>query len=79
MISLSSIGEPFMITGRGLSYPVECPETYSKRDGGLLGKVIRLDGKMVKVVGIESFAIEIIRKGTKIGLLVEPIETEDRS
>lgn len=70
----------FDITGRGRVYTVPNPRDVhsSENWGWLLNHWVRLDGRIVEVIGVESYAIYgTYSKGRPIGLLVREIPQEN--
>lgn len=63
----------FDIKGRGRVAEVRNDEEFQRDKGHLIGEVVEIDGKQYKVLGVESYALATIRKGSPIGLLVEPV------
>lgn len=70
---LTSLGA-FTLKGRGTVYAVEAPCTFERSLAGLiaaLGTPIKIDGKMLEPIGMESYALATpVRVGEKIGILV---------
>lgn len=65
-------GEKFHILGRGTSYTACLTDNCSRDDlSELIGKDLLLNDVPRKILGVESFAIFNLSKGTMIGILVE--------
>ena len=47
------------------------PETFEKDSRWLIDETVLLDGRQVKVCGIEAWCLKTIREGALIGLWVE--------
>jgi len=62
--------ESFEIKNRGKVFMVINDKDRFKSDNDLIGCEVIIDGVIYRVKGIESFAIENIKKGNPIGLLV---------
>lgn len=62
--------ETFEIKNRGRVFVVENDKDRDRDNNDLLGSEVIIDGKNYKVKGVESFVIQKIYKGQKIGLLV---------
>lgn len=62
--------DTFEIKNRGRVFVVENDKDRDRDNNDLLGSEVIIDGKNYKVKGVESFAIQKIYKGQKIGLLV---------
>ena len=60
------------IKGRGRVASVLNDEEYERDTRHLFGEVVSIDGQTYRVLGVESYAIQTIRKGMPIGLWVEP-------
>lgn len=60
--------DTFLIKGRGRVFVVENDKDRDNND--LLGSEVTIDGVNYKVCGVESFAMQKIAKGVRIGLLV---------
>jgi hypothetical protein len=60
----------FEIKDKGKVFVVENDKDRNRDDNDLIGSEVIIDGENYKVRGVESFAIPIIAKGQKIGLLV---------
>lgn len=69
------------ITSRGRVYVVSNPRDCQNDDWGwLIGKWVRLDGRIVEVRGVESFrTFGVYPKGKPIGLLIREVAVEDTS
>lgn len=63
----------YTVKGRGRVAAVESPVDFENGKSPFLGKIVIIDGTYFKVIGVESYAIHIIRKGTPIGLMVEEV------
>lgn len=64
----------FDIKGRGRVASVSNDEAFERDAAHLIGEVVEIDGAQYKVLGVESWALQTIRKGAPIGLLVERID-----
>lgn len=64
--------DQFELKGRGIVYCVEYKgETiYKSKVNTLVGSKVKIDGNEFTIKGVESYAIETISDGQKIGLLV---------
>lgn len=64
--------DQFELKGRGKVYIVEYKgETIHKSKGNpLVGSKVKIDGNEFMIKGIESYGIETISDGQKIGLLI---------
>jgi hypothetical protein len=62
--------DTFEIKGIGKIFVVENDKDRNRDNNDLFGSKVIIDGQKYKVKGIESFAIQKIAKGDKIGLLV---------
>lgn len=65
------------ITGKGTVFIVENEKDRNRADNDFtIGDEITIDGDKYILSGVESYAIDIIRKGQKIGLLVKNCKNE---
>lgn len=64
--------DQLQIKGRGIVYIVEYKgETiYKSKGNSLIGSKVKIDTDEFTIKGVESYAIETISDGQKIGLLV---------
>lgn len=64
--------EEYDIIGRGLMLIVECPMDIDKSKDRFpfIGEIVRIDNSLYLVRGVESYALPLIKQGSKIGLLV---------
>lgn len=62
----------FDITGRGRVASVRNDEDFDRDTKHLIGERVEIDGAVYEVLGVESYALQTIRKGMPIGLLVKP-------
>ena len=71
MIEYKSLDQ-FEIKGRGIVYIVEYKgETiYKSKNNPLMGSKVKINDNEFTIKGVESYAIETISDGQKIGLLV---------
>lgn len=70
----------YEITGKGHVYTVRNPRDVPTADSWdwLINKWVRLDGRIVEVVGVESFRIYgTYAAGRPIGILIREIESQD--
>lgn len=70
----------YEVTGRGSVYIVRNPREIHSSEGWswLINKWVRLDGRIVLVTGVESYAIHgIYAAGRPIGILVKEVENQD--
>ena len=62
--------DKYELKGRGTIYIVENEVKRNRDNNNLVGSEVFIDGVKYKIKGGESFAVSIIGKGDKIGLLV---------
>lgn len=62
--------ESFKMPGGGLIFSVFNPIECERNNNTIFGAVVRINGLLYHVKGIESFAVSTLRVGTPLGLLV---------
>lgn len=66
--------ETYRVKGSDTAYVVQAPHEYKRNECPFLNKDVLLNGRLCHVVGVESFCVCPIRKGSSIGLLIRAAE-----
>jgi hypothetical protein len=65
--------DTYEVKGRGKVFVVKNDKDRDRDKNDLIGSAVIIDGMKYLVLGVESFAVQKIAQGDKIGLLVSRI------